>query len=113
MVEIGLAPPLRPTPGTTATSDRDQKAPAEFIAGWYYGSWAQEDKRDYIIGCYKPNEDLTNTLYDAMEAYIKGDESKAEDLMKKTRPMYEAALQKCDEVSSGIKKFDDEMFALT
>ena len=33
MVNMGLAPPYKPGPPPTFTADRDQKAPAEFIAG--------------------------------------------------------------------------------
>jgi hypothetical protein len=107
MMYLGLAPPHP----KTSTEDRDEAAPAQFIAGWFYGIEG-EDKRDYILGCYKADEDLTNTLYDAMEAYIKGDESTGEDLMKNARPMYKTALQKCDDVNGKMKEIGDEIYAL-
>ena len=47
-------------------------APAQFATGWLYGV-TQEDKEYDILSCYTQNEDLTNSLYDAMEAYIAGD----------------------------------------
>ena len=53
----------------------DTQAPAQFIAGWYNGI-TQEDIRGSIIDshCWGiPPYDLTLTLYDAMNAYIAGD----------------------------------------
>ena len=70
----GLAPtpsPPEPTP-EPEPSKRDPQTPGYFISGWYYGV-TNETKMDDILGCYKESEDLTNTLYDAMEAYIAGD----------------------------------------
>ena len=54
-------------------SQRDSTAPAQFTAGWYYGV-STEDKRDQILECFAESDDLTNALYDAMEAYIAGDQ---------------------------------------
>ena len=51
---------------------RYEMAPALFIAGWYM-ELNQHGDQDHILPCYEPNEDLTNALYDAMEAYIDGD----------------------------------------
>ena len=52
--------------------ERDPIAPARFIAGWYFGLTI-DDYVEYILECYEPNEDLTNALYDGMEAYMSGD----------------------------------------
>lgn len=52
-------------------------AAAYFVAGWYYGlSYMQ--RKDYIVGCFKPSAALTTALYDAMESYMEGDD-KAEE----------------------------------
>ena len=55
-----------------SASNRDAMAPAQFAAGWFDGI-SHEDKRDDLYKCYSKNDDLTNALYDAMEAYIAGD----------------------------------------
>ena len=52
--------------------ERQPLAPAEFTAGWYYGL-SGHDKEDKILQCYEPDNELTNLLYDGMEAYIAGD----------------------------------------
>ena len=111
MMYLGLAPPHPKGPTAESTSDRDPTAPAQWIAGWYYGVEG-EDKRDYILGCYKADDDLTITLYDAMEAYIGGDEATGEQKMKDARPMYQIALQACDEVNGKMKEIGDKIYAL-
>lgn len=47
-------------------------APAKFAAGWYYGITG-EDERRTIKNCFQINDELTNLLYDAMAAYVRGD----------------------------------------
>ena len=54
------------------SQERQPLAPAEFTAGWYYGL-SGHDKKDKIIHCFEPDNNLTNLLYDGMEAYIAGD----------------------------------------
>jgi len=76
-------------------------APAQYIAGRFYGVEG-EDKRDYILDCYKTVDDLTDTLYDGMEAYIKGDVATGEAKMKETPSMFDEALEKCVEVHGKI-----------
>ena len=85
------SPPTPPKPTPTPTPTRNREAPAQFVAGWLYGvdGW---DKRDYIIGCYQSNDDLTNALYDAMEAYIAGDQKTGDSKMSDTKKLYEMAL---------------------
>ena len=58
------APPSKPS--------RDGMAPAKFAAGWYYGITG-EDERRTIKNCFQNNDELTNLLYDAMAAYVRGD----------------------------------------
>ena len=48
-------------------------APAQFVGGWYLGMTFM-DKRLEIMKCFKEDENLTNALYDAMSAYIEGDQ---------------------------------------
>ena len=69
-------------------------APALFIAGWYF-NLTLEGEVNYIKECYEPNEDLTNALYDAMEAYIDGDTQTGDAKMAATWDLYPAALSKC------------------
>ena len=40
-------------------------AAAQFTAGYLYGITAK-DKRDYIVGCFKNDSDLNNTMDTAM-----------------------------------------------
>jgi len=99
---MGLAPAYAPEPEPTptpedSTEDRDATAPAQFVAGWYYGVIG-DDKRDYIIDCYQMNDDLTNALYDGMEAYIAGDQETGDSKMKSTKDLYATALATCTEV---------------
>ena len=68
-------------------SQRDNTAPAQFSAGWYYGL-STEDKRDQILECFKESDDLTNALYDAMEAHIAGDDKTADEKMEETKVLY-------------------------
>ena len=52
------------------TKTRDHLAPAKYVAGWYSGlKIGGEVEQDYIVSCYRPNDDLTDNLYDAIEAY--------------------------------------------
>ena len=111
--EMGIIPP-NPSPwdNTVMTdgSDRDPYAPAQFMAGWYYGI-AQEDKRDNLLKCYKTDVDLTNTLYDAMEAYIDGDKATGDAKIGETKALYRKAFSGCgnlaDDMSEWAQKVDD------
>ena len=66
---------------------------------------------DYIRGCYAPNEDLTNTLYDGLEAYMKGDSETGDKKMAATKDLFATALTTCTKINAKIeelvKKFDD------
>ena len=74
-------------------SDRDPYAPAQFMVGWYHG--IAQKRRNELLDCYKPDVDLTNTLYDAMEAYIDGDKATGDAKMEETKPLYKKALSGC------------------
>ena len=94
------------------TTGRDPQAPAQFTAGWYYGI-AQEDKRDDLMQCYQTDSNLTDTLYDAMEAYIAGDSETADAKIRETKPLYVKALSGCGKLAESIgnwaKRTDDMM----
>ena len=69
-------------------------APAIFIAGWYDGL-TQHEIGQHIYDCFKPDQKLTDTLYDAMSAYSKGDVATADKLMTDTESLYKTALNGC------------------
>lgn len=97
MQYMGLAPPR---------GGQDELAPAEFIAGWYYGVEG-EDKRPYILSCYKASDDLTNALYDAMTAYIAGDQHTGDSKMEDTKKLYLLALTDCTDVNPTLENIND------
>ena len=73
---------------------RDPTAPAQYMAGWFYGV-SQEDDRDEIMQCFKQSDDLTNKLYDAMEAFASGDHKSGDEMITETKALFEAAVQGC------------------
>ena len=91
-------------------SQRDNTAPAQFTAGWYYGI-SNEDERNQILECFTESEDLTNALYDAMEAYIAGDEKTGDVKMKETKALYKTAMAGCGQIAEAMgvmaKRLDD------
>ena len=117
MQYYGLAPARKPEPKPTPDpkpkpTKRDSSAPSQFVSGWLYGTTLM-DKRMDIMKCYKVSDDLTNTLYDAMEAYISGDQKTGDAKMKDTKPLYETALKGCDaEITGAMKKIADQADAL-
>ena len=108
---MGIAPPMKEDNAVmTDGSDRDPYAPAQFTAGWYWGI-AEKDKRDEILKCYKTDVDLTNALYDGMEAYIAGDKATGDAKIADTKPLYKKALADCGKVAEHMgewaQKLDD------
>ena len=83
-------------------------APAQFAAGWFDGI-SHEDKRDDLYKCYSKNDDLTNALYDAMEAYIAGDSKTGDKLMKESKLLWDTALAGCGEIAKRMSYLSDEM----
>ena len=93
--------------------DRQAYAPAEFIAGWYYGL-SGHDKRAKVHECFVADRKLTNKLYNAMESYIAGDRKSGDAFMAQTRPLFNNALSRCDQLDSHVKDWArriDEMMA--
>ena len=94
---------------TTATdffagSDRDSYAPAQFTAGWYYGI-SGKDKRDKIVECFKPNDKLTNFLYEAFEEYIAGNKMAGDAYLARTKPLYRRALSDCGNLNEHMHEW--------
>ena len=90
---------------------RDPTAPAQYIAGWFYGV-SLEDDRDELLKCFKQSDDLTNKLYDAMESIIDGDVDEGDKKMAETRPLFETAIAGCNQdilkkMGDNDKKFED------
>ena len=56
------------------------------------------DERDYILDCYSNNNELTDTLYDAMEAYISADYTTGDKKMGDLSNLFSTAMKKCDKV---------------
>ena len=105
------APASQPVRSFMSDTTRDPTAPAQYIAGWFYGI-AQEDDRDELLKCFKQSDDLTNKLYDAMEAVVAGDVDEGDKKMAETRPLFETALAGCnqdilDKMGENDKKFED------
>ena len=104
-----LVDAVEQNPPTLETSTRDNTAPAQFTAGWFYGV-STEDKRDEILECFAQSEDLTNALYDAMEAYIAGDKKTGDEKMEETKPLYATAMAGCGQIAESMgaiaKRFD-------
>ena len=74
--------------------ERDQRAPELFIEGWY-GGFSGVYLEDYLDQCFVQNAELTDTLYDAMEAYINNDPVTGDQKMAATRPLFTTALAAC------------------
>ena len=93
-----------------AEPEKDNSAPAKWIAGWWQGVSGQ-DKRDYIATCFTENADLTNTMFEAFDAYLKGDSATGDEKMAETKPLFEVALKGCSETNAEMdkvaKKFEE------
>ena len=74
---------------------RDPQAPPQFTAGWLLGV-SFIDKRDEIIDCYEPNDDLMNAQYDAMEAYIADDKATGDEKMAQVKKLAKKAYASCE-----------------
>ena len=77
-----------------AQTQKDQQAPALFIAGWLNG-FTGDDLKDDILSCYKPNSLITDTLYEAMNAYWANNLKIGDEKMSELEPLYEKALEGC------------------
>ena len=73
---------------------RDMNAPIYYIEG-YYGEITGVWDQTYLEQCFVQNKKLTDTLYDAMEAYIRNDPVTGAEKMTATKPMFHTALISC------------------
>ena len=83
------------------TGDRDQYAPALYIAGWYYGV-TEIDAREEIVKCFQTNDDLTFGLYDGMEDWIVGNKNEGDIKMNELKPLWKQALANCGDIGDEI-----------
>ena len=91
-----------------AGSDRDPYAPAQFTAGWYYGI-SGKDKREKIIECFKPDDKLTNFLYEAFDEYAAGNKMAGDAYLAKTKPLYRRALSDCGNLKDHMHEWSQKM----
>lgn len=90
--------------GTTAAVGVD--AGSEFAAGYLWGA-KQEDKRPYIVSCFKTDEDLNDLLDQIFADYAKGDVKSGDDGWTKATPKFKRAMDACSEVSGEFKDLSD------
>ena len=72
-------------------------APALFWAG-RYESLTNEDETDYILDCFIPSQELTDKIFEAMEAYIVSDHHLGYTKMGETRPLFKEQMVNCPKV---------------
>ena len=102
---------------------RDGLAPAQFAAGWYLGATDSPSIDDSFIteveACLTESEDLTNTLYDAMEYYIESekrilkekkvkDQMKGDDKMKEFIELLKPAMANCGQISDSFNELGEK-----
>ena len=107
-------------------SERDDLAPAQFVAGWYLGATDSPTLDDGFVteveACLTESDDLTNTLYDAMEYYIRSetwileerkvkDQKRGDDKMKEFIELLKPAMANCGQIADSFtdlgEKFGD------
>ena len=91
-----LNSPVCEPPHRDQSHDKKEAA-VQFAAGYYWGI-EEEDKRDYMVGCFEQNDLLNSFLYSAFEHYDAGDQQMGDAMMSCTRPLYNTAIHKCDDV---------------
>ena len=64
---------------------------------------------DEILKCYTKNDDLTNALYDAMEAFIAGNSETGNKKMKESKPLWNTAMAGCGEIAKKMSEISDKM----
>ena len=78
------------------------------MAGWYYGI-STKDKRDEVVECFKPNDKLTNFLYEAFEEYAAGKKMAGDAYLAKTKPLYKRALSDCGNLGDHMHEWSQKM----
>ena len=59
--------------------------------------------------CFFGSEELTNALYDGIEALRVNDFAAVSNKLAEIRPLFESALKKCPEVLPDMEKYVDEI----
>ena len=90
-----------------ADPPKNQKAPASFAAGWYYGVSFESHEND-ILKCFKEDTQLTDDLYEAMAAYIAGDSKTGDQKMKEAKPLWDTALSGCGQIAENMGKISEK-----
>ena len=87
---------------------RDEQAPALFWAG-RYATIFEDDVSEQVLACFKPNQELTDSLYDSMESFDA--DGSGYQTMHDTKKLYEVAMEDCgyikeemDEVEAGLEQ---------
>ena len=57
--------------------------------------------------CFVLNEELTDTLYDAMEAYMNNDPITGDQKMAATKPLYKTALASCAGYNEALERWSE------
>ena len=81
--------------------DSATDAAAQFSAGYLYGT-TSIDKREYILGCFQPNDALTDILNSMNGALKKKDFLVAQMLASDSEPLFEQALANCTDVTGAL-----------
>jgi hypothetical protein len=88
-------------------------AAAEFTAGYLFGI-TYEEKKDYILQCFKNNADLNNIIDTAIADEKKGDSEGAKKEWEKTEKLFEAAMADCKDVAEdfeALKQYEQKVLA--
>ena len=71
-------------------------APALYAEGWLSGvKGSDSGLLDYILACFIPNEELSDTIFSAYSAFTSGDKMLGYELLEKTKPLYDIAMANC------------------
>ena len=75
-------------------------APALYYVGFLAGATntSEVDHTETLKGCFNPDEDLTDTLFEAYEALTEGDTKRGNELLEQTKPEFEKAMENCDQL---------------
>ena len=81
-------------------------APAHFWAGRYAAIFG-EDMTDYILTCFEPSFQLTDVLYNSMEAYIK--DGSGYETTHATKALYDRAMEDCGYITEEMREFVESL----
>ena len=82
-------------------------APALYAEGWLSGVKGTDSGFiDYILACFIPNKDLSDTLFAAYDAFTNGDQMKGYELLEKTKPLFDEAMVNCPDSQAEFDRID-------